>query len=85
MLIGRIPGRIIVAYESKSQAIIKKSCIACIRYKDNLPCKMYAHCRANNIANEEPMMFALTSSKTIENRMTPIRRIDLDGLKRCCI
>lgn len=85
MLIGEISGRLVVAYDSVQQAKDEKSCITCIRYRDDVPCRMYAHCRASKGADEEPIMFRLASNSMIENRLTPVRRIELDGFKPCCV
>ena len=85
MLLGRISGRPVVAYESMDKAICKKSCIACTRYRDILPCRFYAHCRASKLPTEDPIMFNQATNEVIYNRMTPVSRSELDGLQPCCV
>ena len=84
MLIGRISGKPIIAYESMDDAIVKKSCLACIRYNSRLPCPMYRVCRAEKKSDEQPVMFYEAGKEVIWDRMTPTTRSDIDGLEFCC-
>lgn len=82
MLIGRIQGRPVVLYESVQESIDLRSCIACIKYLDDRPCRVYSDCRAEKEEGEEPLLFARAMNRDIARRFYIIEKEEKDGLKR---
>lgn len=80
MFIRRIGSRVIVAYDSIEDAIAQKSCMACERYKDDVPCRFYAMCRASITGDEEPLMFSIAGEETILNRCTIVHEGVYNGI-----
>lgn len=72
MRLGFLDGRPIVAYNSISEAITARSCLACRRYAGDIPCKYYAECRAGKHAERHPLFFTQASEELINSRLTNI-------------
>ena len=77
MYIARTCGensKIIVAYSSVREAKQVMSCLTCKRYREYLPCKHYAVCRAEKEPDERPSMYLVASNVIIETRLTPAQK-----------
>jgi len=77
VVIGRVHGRPIVAYESVEEAIKSRSCIACDNFSMDYICPLYARCRAELLSYEKPRAFVQKEENLIEKEFIGIRDIEI--------
>ena len=72
MRLGFLGGKPILAYNSVSEALTAQSCLTCGRYREDIPCKYYADCRAGKRTTQPPLFYTQASDELIDSRLTTI-------------